>query len=143
MNYFNYLHKQEEKEGNGEACLRSVMQYYGREHSMEELTRLTGSTGTGGATLTGLQKAALACGFSADCIQWEVDALIRRNEPAILQVVAPESLQYYYLIYFVYENEGCVMGNTLTGAVEYFSPRQLSYIWVTKRGLVLKPVQTR
>lgn len=143
MNYFNYLYRQGEKEGNGEACLLSVMQYHGREQSMEELTHLTGSTAMERATLVGLQKAAQACGFSADCIQSDVDSLIRLNEPAILHVVAPESLQYYYLIYFAFENEGCVMGNTITGSVEYLSSRQLSYIWVTKRCLIVKPTKNR
>ena len=67
----------------GITCLKMVCKYYGREYSLDELSKLC-STSRAGVTLLGINEAASELGFRTFCGKPTIEQLTEAPLPAIL-----------------------------------------------------------
>lgn len=67
----------------GITCLKMVCKYYGREYSLDELSKLC-STSRAGVTLLGINEAASELGFRTFCGKPTIEQLMEAPLPAIL-----------------------------------------------------------
>ncbi len=120
----------------GVACLKSLVQYYGGDISLEKLRELSG-TSKQGTTLLGLYQVANQIGFKAEGFQADVQSVIEHGKPVILHVTIDNSLQHYVICY-TYENEKFVIGDPAKGIIKY-TKKELEKIWISKACLTIEP----
>lgn len=123
----------------GVACLKSLINYYGGDISLEKLREISGTTKQG-TTLLGLYQGANKIGFEAEGNEADIKAIIEYGEPIILHVLIDEKLQHY-LVCYGFEKNQFVIGNPAKGIV-YYTKEELEKIWDSKKCLTLKPNTT-
>jgi ATP-binding cassette subfamily B protein len=123
----------------GVACLKSLVQYYGGDISLEKLRELSG-TSKQGTTLLGLYQVANQIGFTAEGNEADIQALIDHGKPVILHVTIENRLQHYIICY-AYENEKFIIGDPAKG-IAYYTKEELNKIWTSKACLTIEPNET-
>jgi len=123
----------------GVACLKSLVNYYGGDISLEKLREHSG-TSKQGTTLLGLYQAAGQIGFTARGCEADLKALKEHGQPLILHVTVDNRLQHYVICYG-FENNRFVIGDPGKGIV-YYMEEELQKIWLSKGCLTLVPNQT-
>lgn len=114
----------------GVACLKSILQYYGGDCSLERLREYSGTTPQG-TTLLGLCQAAIKIGFEAEGLQADkIDNLRELEGPAILHVLIDKRL-YHYVIFYGFVNDACLIGDPAKGIVS-LSYQELDQIWASR-----------
>ena len=138
MNYLNYLQKQRSNNDNAASCLSTIFQYYACDNSVDELVRLTAPTEEG-TTMERLMQATEGYDFEAMAVKIDPSLLKEYNKPSILHVTSSSSLQQFYIVFFEYEDDMFVMGDTASGTVVNLTEAQLDEIWLSKVCLLLEP----
>ena len=127
--------KQQDSSDCGVACLRSLLQYYGSDASLEYLRELSGTTPQG-TTLLGLYQAANTLGLEAEGCESDIDSLIAHNQPTILHVELEGGLQHYIVWYGT--NEKHSIGDPANGMTEW-TTEELETVWISHKCLTVKP----
>lgn len=120
----------------GLACLCSVMRYYGKDISQEQIRYFSG-TNTNGTTLLGLYQASLSLGFEAYGYETGIDQLKNIHSPVILPVVINNVLEHY-IVCFGYIGEIFIIGDPAKGIVK-MNETEIEKIWKTKCLLLINP----
>jgi len=123
----------------GVACLKTLVQYYGGDISLEKLRGLSG-TSKQGTTLLGLYQVANQIGFSAEGNEADIQALVDHGKPAVLHVTVDNQLQHYVICYGI-EKDVFIIGDPARGIVHY-TKEELEKIWVSKACLTIEPDQS-
>ncbi|MXV37707.1 ATP-binding cassette domain-containing protein [Flavobacteriaceae bacterium Ap0902] len=128
---------QQDQSDCGVACLKSIMQFYEGNATLEKLRELSGTNITG-TTVLGLYQAANKIGFDAQGNEADIQAIIDHGEPLILHVLIEGKLQHYVVCYGYDENKGFLIGDPAKG-ISYYSIADLVKVWKSKVCITLTP----
>lgn len=132
-----YFVQQQGQSDCGPACLASIIKFYGGNHTLDELRRVTGTTQTG-TKLLGLFQGAKDLGFEVEGLEAEsVDNLKELDDPAILHVILENKLQHY-VIFYGFQGEDLIINDPGRG-VELWNKEKLASVWQSKALLKLIP----
>jgi ATP-binding cassette, subfamily C, bacteriocin exporter len=120
----------------GLACLCSVIRYYGKDISQEQIRFFSG-TNTNGTTLLGLYQASQSLGYDVNGYETEINELKKLKHPVILPVVIDDILEHYVVCY-EFTDELFVIGDPAKGIVK-LSESEVEKIWKVKCLLLINP----
>ncbi|MEM9823815.1 MAG: ATP-binding cassette domain-containing protein, partial [Bacteroidota bacterium] len=128
----------------GTACLLSIVQFYGKKHSLSYLKLLTGAR-LEDCNLIGLRSAAEQIGFEAKGLKLSIKSLETLGYPVILNVIQQKvSLSRYVICYGHKKRNGetiFIIGDPHEGLKELTS-NELNVIWKNKICISLKPTDS-
>ncbi len=132
-NKFNKNHNQQQDRSDcGVVCLKTVLNSFQSDFSLEKLRELSG-TSTSGTTMLGLMQCAQKIGLEAKGFEATIDALKHNKQIAILHTVYDENLQHY-IVCFGYDNKRktFIISNPANESIEYLSEIELEKVWQSK-----------
>ncbi len=123
----------------GVACLLSVLRLFGSNTSLEQLRELSG-TATTGTTLLGIYQAAKKMGLQAEGFEADIEHLKTLDTPAILHIIKDEALLHFVVCYkYDKVNDVFVISDPTNPTISYYTPAQLTAVWLSKTLLLLHP----
>lgn len=131
--------RQHDQADCGVACLQSILQYWGKSISMEQLRDWSG-TNASGTTMLGLKQAAIQAGILVEGYEADLDSLKICEDICILHVVVNNSF-YHYLVYWGYDEalQRYIISDPGKGLVEEYTAGELDEVWQSKTLLLFKP----
>jgi ATP-binding cassette, subfamily C, bacteriocin exporter len=131
--------RQHDQADCGVACLQSILQYWGKTISMEQLRDWSG-TNASGTTMLGLKQAAIQAGLLVEGYEADLDSLKTCEDICILHVVVNNSF-YHYLVYWGYDEalQRYIISDPGKGLVEEYTAGELDEVWQSKTLLLFKP----
>jgi ATP-binding cassette, subfamily C, bacteriocin exporter len=123
----------------GVACLKSILQHFGGDSSLERLRELSGTTPQG-TTLLGLMQAGQVLGLDTEGYEADMDNLKSCQDITILHVIIDKKLQHYVVCYgFDDRRKAFLIGDPAKTTLDYLMPNELEAIWQSKTLLLVKP----
>jgi len=123
----------------GVTCLKTVLNTFKSDLSLEKLRELSGTSKTG-TTMLGLMQCANNIGLEAKGFEATIDALKKNDQIAILHTVFEKTLQHY-IVCFGYNtaNKTFTISNPANDKIEYLTESELDKVWQSKALLLFKP----
>jgi len=122
----------------GVACLKTVLNFYKSDLSLEKLREYSGTSKTG-TTMLGLLQCANKVGLESKGFEANIDALKENKQIAILHTVFEENLQHY-IVCFGYDiaKDIFIISNPANNKIEYIKPDELDKLWQSKALLLFR-----
>lgn len=126
-----------EKCSTGVASLMSVLCYFNKTIDLLLLSEWANEKKRK-VNIDGIQKAANLSGFTAKAAKIKSNLLQLIKIPTILLLNRSDDVNDFY-IYYGFENDKALIGDTKTSELKWYSMEQLSYIWIDGIVLLLEP----
>lgn len=122
----------------GVACLKSVLNYFGSDASIERLREQSGTNAVG-TTMLGLLQAGTGLGLDSEGFECDMQSLMDCKDICVLHVVKDEKLRHFVVCYgFDAEKQKFLIGDPANPHPEYLSIEALNKIWQSKSLLLFK-----
>ncbi|RPD91223.1 hypothetical protein EGM88_14900 [Aureibaculum marinum] len=133
--------QQQDQSDCGVVCLKTILNYFDSDASLERLREYSG-TSSNGTTMLGLLQCANKIGLETKGFEATIEILKETKEITILHILIENELQHY-IVCFGYNNkkDAFLISNPSNAKTEYISSEELDIIWQSKALLLCKPTE--